>query len=198
MLVWDRPVSRAGWWRWWWWEPESGATALPPRGRRLACVVWGAGRHSGVCGPCWWAKRAQNLSQAAPSCVHEGGDILNELCSPPVPFIVLFVCRYAGDGLAVPRPAEAPVRRRSFIHACYDWAAFSLRHCFSSSSPCEGEEGAVLRHTGFVHLLTAVEYCKYVYKSSGGFQRDSKGFVSQTCLPCGFFLLLCACSRRAL
>lgn len=68
----------------------------------LACVVWGAGRHSGsgVCGPCWWAKQAQNLSQATPSSVHEGGDILNELCSPPplpVPFIVLFVCRYAGS-----------------------------------------------------------------------------------------------------
>lgn len=46
--------------------------------------------------------------------------------------------------------------------------------------PLCGEEGAVSRHTGFVHLLTAVEYCKYVYKSSGGFQRDSKGFVSQT------------------
>lgn len=24
---------------------------------------------------------------------------------------------------------------------------------------------------GFVHLLTAVEYCKYMYKSFGGFQK---------------------------
>lgn len=77
----------------------------------LACVVWGAGRHSGsgVCGPCWWAKQAQNLSQATPSSVHEGGDILNELCSPPPPFRSSS-CLFAAT-LAVPRPAEAPMRR---------------------------------------------------------------------------------------
>lgn len=77
-------------------------------------------------------------------------------------------------GLVVPR--AGPTTEASFMLAL-----------FSSHTPCEGS-------TGFVHLLTAVEYCKYVYKSFGGFQRDSKGFVSQNRASrvASFFRFVCA------
>lgn len=143
--------------------------------------------------------------------MHEGGDILNELQLSVLlmrPYFI--VCFYGwrvvgfnawvGDvtgALRVASHVRHPTERSFMTLFVIVFLGCPLCTVFLLSQ-VKGEgkitgEGAVSRVLcdikGFVHLLMAVEYCKYMYKSFGGFQRDSKGFVSQNAGLCVTSLL---------